>query len=386
MRPIPALNRCAFWCLAAFAACAVASIALQNIFIWLAVALFLVSQWKGKLVWRWPTGLFPLATLIFLSTFFMGAFLGVNPPNSFQSVHKYLTFLLLFFIGAMPLLAGDIKKLASLYVYGAAFCALWGIGKHFLLHQERIDSFSGDKMVFAGMLMAALLLNIVLIKMKPRFFWHWLCALLITTALLFTQTRGAWLGFVAGLLLLLWEMRRRWLWAFLSLLLALYFLLPAGYQQRIKSIGDIHITYSRSNPYGNASHPRLLIWAAGWYIIRDYPMGIGQGNMGEIFQKYKPLALYEDNLPHLHNNALQICAQNGWAGLVAYLFWIFSFYWITMKFKSQDQEARDLNWAFLCVFSAVLVWGLTEYTFSHQFMNVQFFFLGLQANLWKIRA
>jgi O-antigen ligase len=87
--------------------------------------------------------------------------------------------------------------------------------------------------------------------------------------------------------------------------------------------------------------------------------------------------------PHLHDNFLQITAQNGWLGLAAYLFWIGVFYWKGLSFKTRNKDEGDLNWTFLCVFSAILAWGLTEYTFSHQFMNVQFFLLGLQLCLWK---
>jgi hypothetical protein len=41
----------------------------------------------------------------------------------------------------------------------------------------------------------------------------------------------------------------------------------------------------------------------------------------------------------------------------------------------------ELNWIFLSILTAILVWGLSEYTFSHPFMNVQFFLSGLQTGL-----
>ena len=165
------------------------------------------------------------------------------------------------------------------------------------------------------------------------------------------------------------------------LLFFTFFLLPANYQKRIKSISDIQMAYSRSNPYGNATQSRFLIWAAGYYIILDHPFGVGQGNVSEIFPKYKPPILLEDNVPHLHNNLLQICAQNGWIGLGAYLFWIFSYLITFFKFNRGKTDSTNLNWAFNSIFLAVFVWGFTEYTFSHQFMNIQFFLLGLQINI-----
>ncbi len=119
-------------------------------------------------------------------------------------------------------------------------------------------------------------------------------------------------------------------------------------------------------------------------IIKDYPWGVGQGNLENIYPRYKmPNADLEPTVPHLHNNFLQITAQNGWIGLGAYLFWISSYYFAALKLKSNEPETREVNWLFLCLYTSILIWGLTEYTFSHQFMNVQFFLLGLQVCLWR---
>jgi putative inorganic carbon (hco3(-)) transporter len=381
------LNRCSYWSLAAFSLAAVASIAMQNIFIWLAVAFFLVSKWKEKRPWDWPGGSFALMTLIFLATFYLGALLGVNPLKSFLTVHKYLTFLLLFFVGAMPLLLREIRNLSVIYVYGSAFCAFCGIGKYFIYHQQRIDSFSGDKMVFGGMLMVSLLINLALLKNKPKDIRLWCCAFLIALALVLTQTRGAWLAFIIGFSILMIYLNRKWLFCGLLIMIVSFFFLPHDIQSRIKSISDVSFSYTSDGHIDNSSQVRVLIWLSGWKIIQDHPWGVGQGNVEDVYPKYRSVHMYfEPTVPHLHNNLLQIWAQNGWLGFLAYLFWILSFYWMAFRFKTTDPDAQDLNWAFLCVFSAVLVWGLTEYTFSHQFMNVQFFFLGLQANLWKTRS
>jgi O-antigen ligase len=360
----------------------VASIALQNL-VWMAVALFLFLKFRDRQAPEWPKGFFPAATLAFLGTFFLAAFTGIDPINSFQTVHKYLTFLLLFPLGAMALSLEATRKLLLAFVYGASFCALYGIGKHFFRHQDRIDSFSGDKMVFGGMLMAALLLLLFFLKDSPKSPWLWAAFFLVGTALVLTQTRGAWVGLATGLFLWTWRLGRKWFLAVLLVLSAAFFLLPRPFQERIKSIADLQLSYDAGGQIRNSSQERVLIWIGGTRIIRDYPWGVGQGNLSEIYPKYKVSEATETTVPHLHNDFLQILVQNGWLGLAAYLFWIFSYYWTTWRRKPADAEGGNLNWAFLCVFSAILVWGLTEYTFSHQFMNIQFFLLGLQTCLWK---
>src|SRR5579863_1355884 len=113
-----------FWMLLAFAATSVASIALQNI-LWAAIALFLYAHYKDKKNIEWPKGLFSFGTTIFLFIFFLGAVLGVNPANSFHTVHKYLTFLAIFPLGAMALGSKEIEKLLMAFLYGASVCAIF---------------------------------------------------------------------------------------------------------------------------------------------------------------------------------------------------------------------------------------------------------------------
>ncbi len=379
----PIYSRVLFSILFAFAATAVASIACQNIFIWSAVAFFLSFQFKNKEPFDWPRGPFPLATLLFLLTFLIGALVGINPDNSFNTVHKYLTLFLLFLVGAMPLAFKKIKTLLLTLNYGAAFCAIHGIWKHFWLHQDRIDSFSGDKMVFGGMLMVCLLIQGYFLKNEPRYWLHWFFFGILGFGLLLTETRGAWLGFGFGFAILGWKFNRKWLLSGLAAAILLFFLLPANFQERVKSIWTINISFSNGTVQSSNYHERPYIWLAGWNIIKDHPFGIGQGNLGELYPKYKLPAATEPNVPHLHNNFLQITAQNGWLGLTSYLLWIVAFFITAFRWKTENPEGQDLNWTFLCVFSGILVWGLTEYTFSHQFMNLQFFLLGLLASLWK---
>jgi O-antigen ligase len=380
-------SRALFYILLAFAATAVASIALQNILLGAAILAFVFDRYEAKQKIEWPWGLFPFATLLFLASFFLASAWGIDPGNSLKTVYKYFAILPLFLWGAIPLGIQDIRKLIRTLVLGGAFCALYGIVyRHFILHFDRITSFSGDKMVFGGMLMSCLLLQLWLIKTEPQNKWNWVSAPLLIAALVLTQTRGAWVGFGAGFALLAWRFNKRWLLAGALLMVLSVFLLPQHWKDRLLQAGHFWVAYSASGKPIAANETRVLIWMAGWEMIKDHPWGVGQGNVTELFPKYvagTPMAQSEPDIPHLHNNFLQVLAQNGWIGLVAYLFWIFTYYGMALRAKSTIPDFQDLNWAFLCVFSAILVWGLTEYTFSHQFMNFQFFLLGLQLCLWK---
>lgn len=235
--------------------------------------------------------------------------------------------------------------------------------------------------------MASLLLLVLFLKKSPANPWLWVSTLLVGSGLALTQTRGAWLGFAAGFILLAWRFNRKWLLIGFLTAFALFFVLPSNLQDRVKSIGHVWFKYNADHTIYNASNMRFIMWQTGLSIVKDHPWGIGQSNLNSLFFKYlNGSVFYETSIPHLHNNFMQILVQNGWIGLAAYLIWIFSFYRAVFRFKSQEPDSNDLNWTLMCVFSAVLVWGLTEYTFSHQFINFQFFLLGLQINLWRGKA
>jgi len=376
-------NRYDYYALLGFAFTAVASIALQN-FIWISVALFIFLSLKNSKKITWPSNLFAIATAIFLATYIIGGIVGINPVKSFQTLHKSLTFLVIFPIGAMTLSILDIRKLLHFFIAGSTLCAIHGIYVHFILNQDRIDSFSGDKMVFGGMLMVTLLLITSLLTSSPKNYWLWASLGIVFWALILTQTRGAWLGVVIGFILLTWRFNKKWLWFGLAIFAISFLVSPQEFQKRLESIGSIQLVYNEKHEVIGASQPRPLIWISGLRIIKDHPMGVGQGNIEDIYPQYRINAPGNDiNVPHLHDNFLQILAQNGWLGLAAYLFWIFAFYFEAFRFKSETEEIANWNWMFLCVFSSILVWGLTEYTFSHQFMNIQFFFWGIATLLWK---
>jgi O-antigen ligase len=283
----------------------------------------------------------------------------------------------------MGLEAAETRKVLAFFTWGSAFCAVFGIWKHFYLHQDRIDSFSGDKMVFGGLLMMALLIQTGFLMRQPKDLLAWAFTFLNGWAFLFTETRGAWVGFLIGFILLAVRFNRRWLGMGFLILVAGYFLLPANLKDKMRSITQVRTSYNEKHEIVYSDQARFYIWNTGLKIIQDHPLGIGQGNLEEIYPKYRNPNFIETNEPHLHNNFLQITVQNGYLGLVIYLGWILAYFWGAGTFKAKDPLARDLNWIMTCCFAGVLVWGLTEYTFAQQFMYLLFSLLGLQWGLWK---
>jgi O-antigen ligase len=198
----------------------------------------------------------------------------------------------------------------------------------------------------------------------------------MAAALMLTRTRGAWLGFAAGFAWYAFKTRRRLLlYGIIAALLGIA-LSPSPVKERVRSFWDSRLSYSNME--------RIHMWRTGWRISRDHPvLGIGQGNMEAVYPQYRVPEAKEPVVGHMHNNFMQVLVQNGWVGLLAYLAWIIAYFRDASRFKPRHPGERSLNEGFIAVFIATLVWGLTEYTFSHQYMMVQVFLLGLQWGLMR---
>lgn len=364
-----------------YAAICVASIALQN-FIFLVLAAWIYFQYKAKKKINWRFDIFGIFFIIFVATFFISSILGINPGISFQTVYKYATLLILFPIAAMAWTSLEVEQLLLSFIFGATLCSVYGISKHFLGFENRINSFCGDYMVMGGLLMSAIILLIHFLMKSPKKPIYWICFIILSLGLLLTQTRGAWLGCFVGLFIITFILNKKILLAGIISLALLYLCLPTSLKNRAKSIWDFNHFKKTASYYSIRN--RIYMWESGWTISQLYPVfGIGQGNLMYIYPKYKNPLATEATEPHLHDNFMQILVQNGWVGFTFYLLFLLTYFYSSIRWAPADILGKKLNFFITCFMLASLVWGITEYTFSQQFMYTQYFLLGLQVGLWR---
>ncbi len=162
-------------------------------------------------------------------------------------------------------------------------------------------------------------------------------------ALLFSWSRGAWLGFAAGAAgMLLFLPRKRingllLLGAILILALFAYGtgLLPASIATRFTGftedffVGDVRGVDINDENYSVLE--RQAHWQAGLAMLRDdIWLGIGFGNYAEAYAEYA-LLNWPDALGHAHNYYINLLAEVGILGLTAYLlFWV-AVVWQTVR-------------------------------------------------------
>lgn len=181
--------------------------------------------------------------------------------------------------------------------------------------------------------------------------------------LVFTLSRGAWLGFIIGMLVFFLIYSRKTLSVILFGLFAvplLPFVLPESIVKRFMSIGNLA---DSSTAY------RVNIWRGSLNMIRECFWG-GIGTSREAFTIVYPrftLAGIE-SAPHSHNLYLQIIIELGIFGLIVFLAVIFFMtqycfsFFAAEKMPGHDYEGMRLICAAgLSGTAAILAQGMTDY-------------------------
>ncbi|HVG21608.1 MAG TPA: O-antigen ligase family protein, partial [Blastocatellia bacterium] len=144
-----------------------------------------------------------------------------------------------------------------------------------------------------------------------------------------TFSRGGFLGLVAMGAVLLWKIGRRnrvvTALAFFVMLGVFMAMMPGGYASRLTTIFNIE-----EDPTGSAQARRELLDRGVSLAISHPVIGLGMGNF-HIYSIQEQVA---------HNSYLEIAAELGLAGLVAYMIFIF------VPFRSLrrvERETKDVH-------------------------------------------
>ena len=225
---------------------------------------------------------------------------------------------------------------------------------------ERAHGFFSIYMTLAGVLAVVLALTLPRLRGFTRSGLATFAWLAGAVALALTLVRGAWLGFAVGAGVTLLFVRRRAAAFLLLLALLLLVLSIPEVNQRLRTIGDTSDKTARE---------RLSMLLGGFRMIRDHPIiGIGPGQVKELYAAYAPPEALRLHTSHLHNTPLQIAVERGVAGLALWL-WIFVAFFVRAlgvlrRVPGEAVADRALVVGALAAVAAFLVSGLFEYNFG----------------------
>lgn len=342
------------------------SISLSQIFVYTAIAAWLVSLWREG---RPDAGRFPLGKpfALFACLTLLSAAVSEDPARSLTDAKQL--FQILIFYCAIHTVADAregvwlVKALlaaaaaVSAYTLGAALLNPLGLA-------NRMSGFFSIYMTLGGYLLiaGALAFAYTVVSGGARGRW-WIVAagVLIAAAMLTTFSRNAWIGFGASAVCAAAAARSVKGGALIAGFAALVLILsPAPVRKRIWSIGDLQDTTARE---------RIFMWESGMRMVRDRPLfGTGLDMIKRTYTRYAHPAAVKKRTGHLHNNLLQIAAERGVPALAAWVWIMALFFWEAArrlrKLGEAPFERRFLAAGGLAAVAGFFVAGLFEYNYG----------------------
>ena len=342
--------------------------------------------WRDRPTIHFPPVKAPLLLFCFFTI--LSVWGAAEPTVGSTAVRKLVLFLIMLFAANLVVtrrhleviyqglfLESALAGLVAAFQLVSRYRAVRGLNPDqiydYMTLEGRVRGFMGHWMHFSGqqMLVFSALLAFLVFGARRKRVW-WLVLAVVSASIVFSLTRGAWLGaFAAGIYLMLgWK--PRWLWALPVLVGVGWLLAPPLVRERVKMA-----LHPSADP---ALSIRLEMWQVGWRMIRTHPwLGVGPNN---IVPEY-PLYLLPGKSPvvgyhgHLHNNILQLGAERG---VPALAMWVWFMLALLGQFWRTRRQAGPLRWvaeAALAGWLAVVVEGCFEFNFGSSPVLMLFLFL-----------
>ena len=322
---------------------------------------------------------------VIVPVYFLAAFIAVAAlsaalsPRPLYSLGYFKKFWICSLLFVVPSAFHHRKEIERLYCWtalGATLSAGVGIFQYFFSEEislvNRITGLTGHWMTFSGLQMLSLLALMPLLVSRPvsKYLWIYPAVPIQVFALALSQTRSAWFGFLAGLVVLALLISLRWLVPLILAIAGSWLVLPRHFQDRLMASFDFSDSTTRI---------RLELLRTGWNMIRSHPFfGVGPRRVSVDYGHYNttnefPSWIYQ----HLHNNLIQIAAELGLIALAVWICWllVFAAHSIGQLRGASLRENTFAARASVCCIVALLVAGMFEYNFGDSEVLTLFLFI-----------
>lgn len=345
------------------------------------------------------TSPFHLPIFIYLAFMVLSAFWAINPFRSVHFLAKHVTF-----IGFFVVLSGTLKKeqipnlLLTTTLTGAAV-SFYGILEYHNIIPPWIPSTGRPSSTFMFRNLAAhyLVVNLplagLLFLIAQNSLQRWISsigAVCMFVFLLYTRTRGAWVGLFSSTILCLsvwlWANRKSLLQAIrerfdrqarifagISLLfVAILGPLPAGFQEQHAQRFDekkADITSAVTSIFTKGGdRGRTQMWYHTLDMIKDTPWGVGLGNWEFKYPVYdQGEQISPDVTPRRpHNDLLWIASEIGLLGVGAYLSILIIVLIVATKIWKHTTSTQDRFIVLMCSISIFAMIGDGLFNFPYE--------------------
>ena len=316
--------------------------------------------------------------------FLLASIFSVDPNFSFWgSPYRgggFITFAFYFFFALLTFVLFKKENWQQAWIVsisaGIAVCAIalfqfYGLFNNvFVSVASRPGSTIGNP-IFLGIYLLLLLFPTLVFALKEqnkklRIFYG-ASTVLFLVVILITGSRAAYLGLIAGaiILALFYPKKIKWLKTGVSILL-LFIILAILYvnltPQFPKTLSENRLFQSvapRLSLKDAFANERYRAWITAWQEIKDRPvLGWGPENLAVGFDKfYDPKITWSPWWDKAHNIFLDIGAQAGILGILAYIALFFALFWQLHRIKkiTDDQNKKIIVAGLQAVLSGYLV-------------------------------
>lgn len=352
------------------------SIAVSHILLTAAVILYFIWRIRGHRPVPRPALLMP--ALVFSYCTLLSVLFSIDPYVSLLDARELALFILIPIFYEVIRDLDDVRGIYGVLIFAGVISAAYGLFQFFGSEAEfttiRIKGFMGHWMTFSGLLMIlnVLLLSHLLFSGKHSS-WFYPAFALLSLSLLLSLTRSAWLGFLAASFVLIAMRKVRWVFAIpavvLIIFLASVLIFPSVVAARMSSI---------FNPDETSNKDRLLMARSGWQIIQDYPLtGVGNDMIKRVYPRYRaPDSPHRTN-PHLHNNLIQLAAENGIIAVLVWLWFVGRILYDLWHWKRSvmNPEEMFMIHGTIGIVISLFVAGMFEYNFGDSEIKMLFLLL-----------
>lgn len=200
-----------------------------------------------------------------------------------------------------------------------------------------------------------LLLGVLLFKNELIEYFNekiaWVSFIINGAGLFFSYTRGGWIGFLFGAVLLLFFKNKKWF--VVTLLLGVL-----GFSGLVKFNDNVHnMFFSKTRQYSN--DVRVSQWKASYEAFKEHPIwGVGFRNFEPLSGKIKKEKGIEfpNFFGHAHNNFIEHLASTGILGFISLT--LFHFFWFWEALRSR----HSMGWIMASIVVALTISGQFQYS------------------------
>lgn len=267
---------------------------------------------------------------------------------------KILRYLIIFF--SIIYFTKDRKQINKIFItlsISILFSSVYSIYQYFSLNIRRASGFLPTLTNESVLLMVLSIMIMLVYRTKNKFKYYYLFVTLISFfSLVVSNTRGAWVAFIAALILFSFLVDKRIIISIFIISIIFITIFPS-FQTRFNSIFDI------SN---SSNNERILMWRSAIEMWKEKPiLGHGIGSFEKLYpEKYMLKNARLKSRRYAHSNIFDLLAETGILGLASYLYlFIVIIKHGLNKLKVLKTKAKIVNYGYFISITTFFIHGLT---------------------------